>query len=154
MPKNIFWGKYSKGIPRLIDVNSRWIFCGYVEDQISTNFHVVSTYFFGRNFDGQKIRIVTKYFFPCNFDGRKIHLASTYFFRCNFFHRSIHCISIYIFRRNFDGRIIHFVCTYFFRRNFDEFNVTIGKLLANENIRGGFPLLVTLKSWLLQDSSL
>ena len=27
------------------------------------------------------------------------------------------------------------------------------KLQANENIRGGFPLLVTLKNWFLQDFS-
>ena len=34
------------GIPRRIDVDSTWILHRYVEDQISTNFHVVSTYFF------------------------------------------------------------------------------------------------------------
>ena len=34
------------GIPRRIDVNSTWILLRYVEDQILTNFHIVSTYFF------------------------------------------------------------------------------------------------------------
>ena len=34
------------GTPRQIDVDSTWILRRYVEDQISTNFHVVSTYFF------------------------------------------------------------------------------------------------------------
>ena len=33
------------GTPRRIDVDSTWILRGYVEDQISTNFHVVSMYF-------------------------------------------------------------------------------------------------------------
>ena len=128
---------YPTGAPSRIDVDSTWILRRYVEDQISTNFDVVSTYLF-----------------RCNFDGRKIHLVSTYYFRCNFFCRNIHSVCTYFFRRNFDGRIIHFVCKYFFRQNFDEFNVVVGKLLANENIWGSFLLLVTLKSWLLQDCSL
>ena len=34
------------GTPRRIDVDSTWIFRRYVEDQISTNFHVISAYFF------------------------------------------------------------------------------------------------------------
>ena len=34
------------GTPRRIDVDSTWILCRYVEDQISTNFHVISAYFF------------------------------------------------------------------------------------------------------------
>ena len=34
------------GTPRQIDVDSTWILRGYVEDQISTNFHVISRYFF------------------------------------------------------------------------------------------------------------
>ena len=37
---------YPTGTPRQIDVDSTWILRRYVEDQISTNFHVVSTYFF------------------------------------------------------------------------------------------------------------
>ena len=51
-------------------------------------------------------------------------------------------------RCSFDGQKIDVVCTYFF----DE--ISTGKKLtlilvksqANENIRGGFPLLVTLKN--------
>ena len=34
------------GTPRRIDVDSTWNLHRYVEDQISTNFHVISTYFF------------------------------------------------------------------------------------------------------------
>ena len=34
------------GTPRRIHVDSTWILRRYVEEQISTNFHVISTYFF------------------------------------------------------------------------------------------------------------
>ena len=34
------------GTPRQIDVVSTWILSGHVEDQILTNFHVISRYFF------------------------------------------------------------------------------------------------------------
>ena len=102
---------YPTGAPSRIDVDSTWILRRYVEDQISTNFDVVSTYLF-----------------RCNFDGRKIHLVSTYYFRCNFFCRNIHSVCTYFFRRNFDGRITHFVCKLFFRQNFDEFDGVVGKL--------------------------
>ena len=37
---------YPTGTPRRIDVDSIWILRPYVEDQISTNFHVGFTYFF------------------------------------------------------------------------------------------------------------
>ena len=132
--------------------------------------HVVSTYFFRCNFVDRKIHVVFTYFFRCNFDGQKIHVVSTYFFdvismvaKSTLLPRAffgvisfieIPCVSTYFFWRNFDDQIIHFVCTHFFRRNFDEIEVVVAKLYANENIRGGFPLIVTLKSWLLQDCSL
>ena len=105
----------STGTPRRIDVDSTWILRRYVEDQISTNFHVVSTYFFDvisliekstsfsgtffdvismvkksmlfprTFFDVILIHVVSTYIFRCNFDSRKIHVVFTYFFRCNFF---------------------------------------------------------------------
>ena len=34
------------GTPRRIHIDSNWILRRYVEDQISTNFHVISAYFF------------------------------------------------------------------------------------------------------------
>ena len=37
---------YPTGTPRWIHVDSTWILHRYVEDQISTNFHVISAYFF------------------------------------------------------------------------------------------------------------
>ena len=43
---NIIRGSYTMGTPRRIDVDSTWIFRRYVEDQISTTFHVISAYFF------------------------------------------------------------------------------------------------------------
>ena len=75
------------GTPRQIHVDSTWILSRYVEERISTNVHVISTYSF-----------------LCNFDGRKIHVVSTYFFRCNFDGRNMHVVFAYFFRRNFDGQ--------------------------------------------------
>ena len=39
-------GTFPTGSPRRIDIDSMWILCGYVKNQILTNFHVISTYFF------------------------------------------------------------------------------------------------------------
>ena len=41
-----FLNSFPTGTPRQIDVDSTWILRRYVEDQISMNFHVDSTYFF------------------------------------------------------------------------------------------------------------
>ena len=61
---DIFYGSnIPTGTPRRLDVDWMWILHGYVEDQISTNFHVISTYFFRCYFDGRKIDVVSKYFF-------------------------------------------------------------------------------------------
>ena len=67
------------GTPRQIHVDSTWILRRYVEERISTNFRVISTYSFLCNFDGRKIHVVSTYFFRCNFDGRKIHVVSRTF---------------------------------------------------------------------------
>ena len=69
------------GTPRRIYVDSTSILHRYVEAQISTNFNVISTYFFPHT--DRKIHVVSTYVFPCNCAGRKIHVASTTFFRCN-----------------------------------------------------------------------
>ena len=121
-------------------------------DGFPRHFHI----FFRCNFADRKTHVVSTYYFRCNFDVQKILVASTYFFWCNFDGQKIHVVSTYFFRGNFDGRKIHFVCYYFFRRNFNgqKFDFVFGKLWANENIREGFPLLVTLKSWPLRDCSL
>ena len=80
----------------LIHIDLRWILHRYVEDQISTNFHVISTYFFRCNFDGKKIHVVSTCFFRCNLDGRKIHVVSTYFFWCNFSRQNIYLWCFYL----------------------------------------------------------
>ena len=136
------------GTPHRIHVDSTWILRRYVEDQISTNFHVVSTYFFPCNFTGQKIHVVSTYFFRCNFAGRKIHVVSTYFFRCNFDGRKIHVVSTYFFRCNFDGRNMHIVFTYFFDvillgKDLTLFLVSC-KLM--KTFKKFFPVFVTLNS--------
>ena len=117
-------------------------------DKFAHHFHVL----FQCNFSGRKIRDVFTHFFLCNLDGRKIHVVSTYIFWCNFSGPKLHLNSTYFFRCNFFIRNIHGTYTYCFQRNFDgqKFDVVFGKLRTNENIRGGFPLFVTLKRWLLQ----
>ena len=127
---------YPADTPCRIDVDSTWILCRYIEDQISTNFHVVSTYFFRCNFDGQQIHVVSANIFRCNFDGGKIHVISRYcfdvislteksasfprtFFWCNFDGGKISVVSTYFFWCNFDGRQIHLVSANVFRCNFD-----------------------------------
>ena len=54
----------------------------------------------------------------------------------------------YFFQCNFSGRNIHVISTYFIPRNFDgqKFGNVFSKMLADENIRGGFPVSVTLDS--------
>ena len=120
---------FPTGTPRQIDVNLTFILRRSVEDQISTNFHVISAYFFDGNFADRKIHVVSKFFWY-NFADQKIHVVSTNFFRCNFSSRDTHGASTYSFWHNFDGPKIHFVCTYFFRQNFDgqKFDVVFGKL--------------------------
>ena len=49
--------------PRRIHVDSTSILRRYVEDQISTNFHVISTYFFPCNFNGRKSTLFPRTFF-------------------------------------------------------------------------------------------
>ena len=133
-------------------------------------FHVL----FLCNFAGRKIHVVSTCFFWRNFTGRNypriFHVLillvkifkffSTYFFRCNFDGRKTPVVSVYVFD------VISLVeistlcpITFFdvtlmvekssFRQNFDRW----GKLQGNENIRGGFSLLLILKSWLLQNCS-
>ena len=102
--------------------------CRYYVDtskKISTNFHVVSTYFFyviligkkslpfRRNFDGQKIHAVSTYFIRHNIDERKIDVVSMYFLQCNFDGKKIDVISMYFFQNNFDWRKVKVFSMYF-----------------------------------------
>ena len=111
---------YPTDTPRRIHLDSTWILRPYVEDQISTNFHVISVYFFNvismvekstpfpRTFFDvillvQKQKVFLHTFFRCNFDGRKIDVVSTFSFQCNL-----------------DGRIVQVVSTYFYWCNFAD----------------------------------
>ena len=68
--------------PRQIDVNSMWTPLQYVEDQISTNFNVISTYFFDVISLSDKNHVLSTYFIRPNFHGRNIHIVPMYFFFC------------------------------------------------------------------------
>ena len=87
--------KLKIGTQRALHVDSTWILRRYVEDQISMNFHVISTYVF------DIISMVEKStLFPFTF----FHVVSM-----------VEKYTVFlIFRFNFDCRKIHFVCTYFF----------------------------------------
>ena len=146
----LFWSNFPDRKIHVVSTYFSW--CNFDGRKI----HVISTYFFRYNFDGRKIHVVSTYFYQCNFAGRKIHVASTYFFRCNFDSRKIYIVSTNFFRSNFSGRNSHVISTYFFRGNFDgqKSDIVFDNLWANENIRGSFPVFVTLNSWLLQVCSL
>ena len=131
--------------PRRFDVDVTSIRRRPNFDEFPLHFRVL----FRCDFDGRKNHVDSTHFFWCNFDGRKMHIVSTYFLRCKFDGWKIHVVSTYFYQCNFDGRNMHAVFTYFFRRNFDGqgFDIIFGKLQANENIREGFPCIVTLNSW-------
>ena len=95
----------------------------YVEDQILTNFFVISTYFFDVISMVEKSMLFPHSFFRCNFNGRKIHVVSTYLFQCNFDGQKIHVVSTYFFWRSFNSRKIYVVSTDFFWCNFSSRNI-------------------------------
>ena len=129
--------------------------------------------FFLCNFDGRKNHVVSTYFFWCNFDGRKIHVLprtfldiislvekSTLLPRTSFRVFSLVEKSTSFTLTFFNVILMVENSTVFTRTFFEEIsrgkNLTsfLVKLQANENLRGGFLLLGTLKNWLLQDCSL
>ena len=137
------------GTPRRIDVDSTRILCRYVEDQISMNFHVISTYFF------DVISMVENFtWFPCTFCDVISSVENSTLFPRTFFNVistvekstlfprtffdviSMVVVSTYFYRCNFDGWNMHIA---FFRRNFDRqrFDIIFGKV---------FPVFVTLNS--------
>ena len=126
-----------------IHVDSWRILRRYLEDQISTNFHVISTYFFGvillikkstsfpRNFFDlisivEKSTLFARTFFDViSMVGKSTLFPFTFFHVVSMVEKSTVFL---IFRLHFDCRKIHLVCTYFFLQNFDEFDVIFGKL--------------------------
>ena len=135
---------YPTGTQRRIHIDSTWILRWYVEHQISTNFHVISTYFFDVILMVEKIHAVSMHFFQSNFAGWKIEVFSTYFYQCIFACRRFHVVSTYLFCGNFDGWKN---LTYFFQHNVDgqKFNIVFGKLQANEKIGEGFSWVCNFK---------
>ena len=122
----------------------------------------------------KKSTLFPRTFSPCNFAGRKIHIVSTYFFCRDFFggqdiHVFFHVLffdTISIVEKSTLLPLTFFILilmvekSTLFARTFTD-KISMGKNLTsilvqlqpNGNIRG-FPLLVTLKSWLLQDCPL
>ena len=121
--------------PRWIHVDSTSISHRYVEDQISTNFHVISRYFFDvtllierstsfpRTFFDLISLVEKSMLFPRTFFNVISMVKKSTLFLCTFFHvifdgRKIHVVSTYFFQYNFDGRKIHVVSMHFFSCNF------------------------------------
>ena len=69
----------------------------WVQNQISTNFQVVSTYFFSLLFCWSKNPRSFHILFWCNLVCRNIHIFSMFFFWCNFDCWKIHVVSTYFF---------------------------------------------------------
>ena len=139
------------GTPSWTEVDSTPILCRYTEDKISTNFLVISTYLFRRNFAGREIHVVSTYFF----DVISLVEISTFFPRTFFDVISLVDKST-LFHFTFFNVILLVELSTLFASTFSDEILMNGnstsslvKLQANENIRGGLPLLVTLKSWLL-----
>ena len=113
---------------RQIDVDSTWILHRYVEDQISTNFHVISTYFF------DVISLIKKYTsFPRTFFGVISMVQKSTLFSLDFFDVTLMIEKSTLIARTFFDEIS-------IARNPTSFLV---KLQANEKVWAGFPLLVT-----------
>ena len=130
---------YPTGTPRRIHVDSTWILRRYVEEQISTNFHVISAYFF------DVISMVKK---------------STWFPRTLFDVISLVEKSTWFPGTFFDVISMVEICTLFLLTFFDV--ILMGKDLTSflvscklmKTFEKFFPVFVTLNSWLLQDCSL
>ena len=109
--------------------------------------HIVSTYFFQRNFDGRKTHVVSTYFFRCNLMVEKLTLFSPTFFNVislvekstlfllTFFNLILMVEKSTLFTNTFFDKILT-------GRNSTSFLV---KLEADESIWQCFPL----KKWLL-----
>ena len=110
--------------PRQIDVDSMWTSLQYVEDQISTNFSVISTYFFDVISLSEKTTSFPRTLFDLIFMVEKSTLFRCTFFLCNFDNRKISK---------------QYACAFFdyisVGKNSKAFCV---KLHANQKIREGF----------------
>ena len=144
------------GTPRRIHVHSTWILRRYVEDQISTNFRVISAYFV------DVISMVEKStWFPRTFFVVVSLVEKPTLFPQTFSDESSMVEKSTLFPRTFTGVISMVeICTLFLLTFFDV--ILMGKdltsLLVSCNLMKTFEkvflVFVTLNSWLLQDCSL
>ena len=144
------------GTPRQIDVDSTWILRQYVEDQISTNFHVISAHFF------DVISMVEKStWFPRTlFDVISLVEKSTWLPRTFLDVISMVEKSTWFPPTFFDVISMVEICTLFLLTFFDV--ILMGKNLIwflvscklMKTVEKFFTVFVPLNSWLLQDCSL
>ena len=138
------------GTPRRIHVDSTWILRRYVEDQISTNFHVISAYFFDVILMVEKSTSFPRTFFDVISLVKKSALFSRTFFdvilmveNSTYFYLET---TTYFFRCNFE------ICTLFLLTFFDL--ILMGKNLTSclvscklmKMFEKIFPVFVTLNS--------
>ena len=133
---------------RRIDADSTSILRRYVEDQTSMNFHFISTYFFDVILLIEKSPLFPRTFFNVILMVKKSNLFPRTFINVI----SLVQISTFFPRTFFNAvsmveKSSLFACIFF-----DEISMArnstslLIKLQVNENVKVGFPLLVTLKS--------
>ena len=127
-------------------VDSAWILHRYIEDQISTNFNVISTNFFYVISMVEKSTLFPLTFFNVTLMVEKSTLFPRTFFDVvsmvekstlepRTFFDVIPLVEISaafllaFFNLTLMVKKIHFLCMCFFQRNFDEFDVIFGKLM-------------------------
>ena len=140
--------KNPMGTPNQIDVYLMLILRRYVEDQFSTNIHIISRYFF------DVILLIEKStLFPCTFLDIILLVKTSTFSPRSFFDVIPLVETSMLFPYTFFDVILMVKKSTLFARTFiDEISMSknLTSLLVmfqvNENIRGGFPLLVTLKN--------
>ena len=147
---------FPTGTPRGIHVDSTWILRRYIQDQIPTNFRVISAYFF------DVISIVEKstWFSRTFFGVISLVEKSTLFPRTFFDVISMVEKFMWFPRIFFDVISLVEICTLFLLNFFDV--ILIGKDLTSflvscklmKTFEKVFPVFVTLSSWLLLDCSL
>ena len=164
---------FPTGTPRRIHVDSTWLLRRYVEDQISANFHVLSTYFFDVISMVEKstffprtlfavISMVEKStLFPRTFIGVILLVENSTLFSRTFFDVVSMTEKSTLFPRTFFHVILVVeICTLFLLTFFDV--ILMGKNSTSflvscklmKTFKKVFPEFVTLNSWLLQDCSL
>ena len=150
------------GTPHRIHIDSMWKLRRYFEVQNSTNFHVISAYFFDVISMDEKstlfprtvfdviLMVEKSTLFPRTFIGAiLLVIKSTLFPRTLFDVISIAEKSTLFPRTFFDVISMVEICTLFLLTFFDV--ILMGKTLLMKTFEEVFLVFVTLNSWLLQD---